>query len=152
MRYSVSPPDETLRRELKSNAESNKMILEGEIKDAKMSSFFYLISKHSLNCNFLSLRKQPTFGDATTGFAAKCHLRNEHRNSTLMMHHYPDLGSASDWLNQISHVARPIRSTTQICVVTLHQHGISALVSQTSFGIIYTNCKECYWKLKHATG
>ena len=39
MRYSVSPPDETLRRELKSNAESNKMILEGEIKDAKMSSF-----------------------------------------------------------------------------------------------------------------
>ena len=25
------------------------MILEGEIKDAKMGSFFYLISKHSLN-------------------------------------------------------------------------------------------------------
>ena len=25
------------------------MILEGEIKDAKMSNFFYLISKHSMN-------------------------------------------------------------------------------------------------------
>ena len=51
-----------------------------------------------------------------------------------MTRHYPDLGSASDWLNQISHVARPIRSTTQIWVVTRHQYGISALVSRMSFG------------------
>ena len=42
--------------------------------------------------------------------------------------------TASDWLNQISHAARPIRSTTQIWVMTRHQCGISALVSQTSFG------------------
>ena len=48
--------------------------------------------------------------------------------------HYPDLASASDWLNQISHAARPIRSNTQIWVVTRHQYGFSALVSQTSFG------------------
>ena len=51
----------------------------------------------------------------------------------LMTFHYPDLGSAPDWLNQISHAARPIRSTTQIWVVTRYQYGISALVSQTSF-------------------
>ena len=51
-----------------------------------------------------------------------------------MTRHYPDLGSASDWLNQISHAARPIKSITQIWVVTRHQYGISALVSQTSFG------------------
>ena len=52
-----------------------------------------------------------------------------------MTRQYPNLGSASDWLNQISHAARPIRSTrTQIWVVTRHQYGISALVSQTSFG------------------
>ena len=50
-----------------------------------------------------------------------------------MTRHYPDLASASDWLKQISHAARPIRSTTQIWVVTRHQYGISALVSQTSF-------------------
>ena len=50
------------------------------------------------------------------------------------MQHYPDLGSASDWLNQISLAAGPIRSTTQIWVVTRHQYGISALVSQTLFG------------------
>ena len=81
-----------------------------------------------------SLRKQPTFGDATTSFPAKWRLRKERRNSILMTRHYRDLGSDSDWLNQISHPARPIRSTTQIWVVTLHQYGISALVSQTFFG------------------
>ena len=51
-----------------------------------------------------------------------------------MTRHYADMGSASDWLNQISQAARPIRSTTQIWVVTRHQYGISALVPQTSFG------------------
>ena len=52
-----------------------------------------------------------------------------------MTRHYPDLGSASDWLNQISHdVVQPITGTTQILVVTHHQYGISGLVSQTSFG------------------
>ena len=33
---------------------------------------------------FTSLRKQPIFPDATTGFPAKGRLRNEHRNSILM--------------------------------------------------------------------
>ena len=51
-----------------------------------------------------------------------------------MTRHYPDLGSASDWFNQISHAARPIRRTTQIWAVTGYQYGISALVSQTPFG------------------
>ena len=46
--------------------------------------------------------------------------------------HNPDLGSASDWLKEISQVARPSRSTSQIWVVMRHQYGISALVSQTS--------------------
>ena len=50
-----------------------------------------------------------------------------------MTHHYPDLGSASDWLKQISHAAGPITSTTQIWVVIHHQYGVSTLVSQTSF-------------------
>ena len=79
MRCSVSSRDETPRRELKirraaeyfwrrsrcfnwwwstvSNAwyySSNKRILEGEVKDAKLSSL-HLISKHSLNINFLCI-------------------------------------------------------------------------------------------------
>ena len=78
--------------------------------------------------------KTTDIGDAATGFPAKWRLRNKRRNSILMTRHYQDLGSASDWLNQISHAARPIRRTTQIWVVTRHQYWISALVSQTSFG------------------
>ena len=56
------------------------------------------------------------------------------QNPILMTRHYTDLGIASDWWNRISYAARPIRSTSQIWVVTRHQYGISALVSQTSFG------------------
>ena len=79
------------------------------------------------------LRKQVTFDDATIGFPAKLCLRSERRNSILMTHHYPDLTSACDWLNQISHATRPIKSTTQIRVVMHHQCGISAFISQMSF-------------------
>ena len=81
-----------------------------------------------------SLRKQPTFGDATTGFPTKGRQRNERRNSILMTCHYPDLGSASDWSCCMGNLIQTIRGTTQIWVVTRHQYGISALVSQTSFG------------------
>ena len=81
----------------------------------------------------VSLRKQSTFGDATTGFPVKWRLRSERRNSILMTRHYPDLGSASDWLNQISYAALPVRSTTQISIATCHQYGISALVSERLF-------------------
>ena len=49
------------------------------------------------------------------------------RNSMLMTCH-PVLGRAS-----ISLAVRPIRSTTQIRVITCHQYGKSTLVSQTSF-------------------
>ena len=48
-----------------------------------------------------------------------------------MTHPYQDLGSASDWLKQVSLAGRPIRSTTQIWLVTHHQYRISALVPQT---------------------
>ena len=37
--------------------------------------------------------EQPTFHDATTGCSAKWRLRNERRNSILMMRQYPELGS-----------------------------------------------------------
>ena len=47
--------------------------------------------------------------------------------------HYPDLVNASDWLKQIFLAARPVRSTTQIRVVTRHQQGISVLVPQTVY-------------------
>ena len=71
---------------------------------------------------------------ATTVFPAKWRPRKERRNSILMTGHHPELGGASDWLNQISYAVLSIRSTTQIWVVTCHQYGISALISQKSFG------------------
>ena len=80
------------------------------------------------------LRKQPTLGDATTDSPAKWRLRNERRNSVLMMRHSPDLGrldlgSASDWSCGVGNLIQPIRSTTQIWGVTRHQYGIFVLVS-----------------------
>ena len=48
------------------------------------------------------LRKQLTFRDAIAGFPTKKSVKNERRNSILMTCHQPDLGSASDWLQQIS--------------------------------------------------
>ena len=97
-----------------------------------------------------SLRKQPTFLDATGGFPAECSLRNERRNSILMTCHYPtttkkqqillkigkyypNLGSASDWLEIWFIQSEALPRTTQDRVVRSHQYGISALVSQASF-------------------
>ena len=84
-------------------------------------------------------------GLLTTGFPRKWHLRNDCRNSILMIHHYPDLGSASDWLCCLGILLQPVRSGTQICTVTCLQYGISALVFQTppefkAVSIISTLC------------
>ena len=47
---------------------------------------------------FRSLKK---FSRRHHWFPAKWRLKNERRNSILMTCHYPDLGSAFDWLKQI---------------------------------------------------
>ena len=91
------------------------------------------VASDIFKCWKYSLKKQPTFCDATTGFPVKWRLSNEHKNSILMMCHYPDLDSASDWPKQIFHAARPIRSTPQICLMMCHQYGIPVLVSHMSF-------------------
>ena len=60
---------------------------------------------------------------------------NEPRNFKPMTCHYPDLGSASNWVGNLLYPIRR-RTTTQIWLLTRHQYGISALISQASF------CKE----------
>ena len=50
-----------------------------------------------------------------------------------MTRHYPDLGSASDWLCHVGNLIQPIRNTTQLWVVMRHQYGIFALASQMAF-------------------
>ena len=54
--------------------------------------------------------------------------------SAIRPSHNWALGSASDWSCRVGNLLQPISSTTQIWVVTRHQYGISALVSQPSFG------------------
>ena len=44
------------------------------------------------------------------------------------------VSSASDWSYRVVNLIQPIRSTTQIWVVALHQYRISMLISPTSFG------------------
>ena len=51
-----------------------------------------------------------------------------------MTRHYPDLGSGSGWSCLVGNLIQPIRSTPHFWLVKRFQYGISALVSQTSFG------------------
>ena len=51
----------------------------------------------------------------------------------LTMCHYPNLGSACDWMCRKRNLLQSIESTTQIWVVMCHQYGISAVVAQMSF-------------------
>ena len=96
----------------------------------RLNMYFHLTRKMT---QFNSLRKQRTSREVATYALAKWRLSNERRNSILMTRHYPDLGSASDWLKHAGTSFQPIRSTTKIWVVMRHQYGISALVTQTSF-------------------
>ena len=104
-----------------------------------------------------SLRKRPTFGDATTGFVATWHLRNERRNSILMKRHYTDLGSAPDWLCCMGNLIQPVRSTTLIWVIWETTGSIAKcqLFSQASLTVVIKKiwlgigqgfvCKNKYW-------
>ena len=58
--------------------------------------------------------EQPTFHDATTGSSAKWRLRNECRNSILMMRQYPQLGTdtSSVW-NFCTHFSDAISQGNQ---------------------------------------
>ena len=86
------------------------------LKESCIMKFKYLLNFWFFSI-YDSMRKQPTFGDATTGFPTKWCLRNKRRNSILMTRHYPVLGSASDWSCCMGNLIQPTRSTTQIWVV-----------------------------------
>ena len=62
----------------------------------------------------------------------------------MMTRRFPDLGSSSDWLKQISHMAQPIRNTSQFWVVARLQYGVFALFSQTlGLGETSGGVKKC---------
>ena len=99
-----------------------------------------------------SLRKQPTFGNASTSFPAKWRPKNERRNPILMTRHYSDLDRAAEWSCRVGNLIQPIRGTIQTWVVTSHQYGISVLVSQTSFGgkpVVVSPSVRCFLRLPY---
>lgn len=107
------------------NTVQESIMLHTNLSRKRLSSQFI---KH-----FCSLREESTFPDAITGFPATWRPTNGRSNSMRITRHYPDLGSGSVLLKQISHPDRTIRSTTRIWVVTRHQWGISSLtVSRTT--------------------
>ena len=87
-----------------------------------------------------SLRKQPTFCDATIAFPTKWHLtdlRNERKNSNNTDDVSLSRFGFCFWLVKANF--HTVRSTTQISVVTSHQYGISALGPQTWFLVASRN-------------
>ena len=70
----------------------------GTVLFKKTSQLYKLSLFAPLRKSTLSLRKQLSFCEASTGFPMKWFLRNNHRNSIMMMCHDSDLGNASDWL------------------------------------------------------
>ena len=92
----------------------------------------FVLSPIDRSCIPREAWEQLTFRNLAIGFPAKRRLRNERRNSTVMTCYCLDR-NASDWIKQISLVARPIRSTTAIRVMTRHQLGITSLVPQSLF-------------------
>ena len=79
-----------------------------QITNTYRNHFSRSYENRCINGISISLIKQLTFLDVTTGFPAQWCLRIRRRNSILMTCHYPHLGSASDWLKQISHAERLI--------------------------------------------
>ena len=75
---------------------------EGDNCNIPFSNLTFSITHFSPYILFLgrtrfSVRKQPTFRNANTGFPVKWRLRNERRNRILMTRHYPGLVNGSDW-------------------------------------------------------
>ena len=118
LRWGYMTSKNTTVSRLTSLSAQNCKIWDGSFTRKCWSLYSYIWARVS------SLRKQPTFGDVSTGFPAKWRLRNERRNSILMTRHHPDLGSASDWSYRVGNLIQPIRSTTQMWVETRYQYGI----------------------------
>ena len=75
-----------------------------------------------------SLRKQPTIRDTTLVFPVI-----DVWGTSAKIRYWWGLGSSSDWSCYKGNLLQPIINATQILVLTRHQFGISAVVSQTSF-------------------
>ena len=88
-----------LVKELSFGTTKDRMLVIEECHNSRAVTIFIRGGNKMVSTALYSLRKQLTFCDATTGFPVKSCPRNERRNSVLITCRYPDLGSASDWVN-----------------------------------------------------
>ena len=72
--------------------------------------------------NRISLRKELTFCDNNTGFLVKWHPINDCRNFTLMTCHYPDLGPAFDWMEQVFNQSQALPRSGYCRVIGMEFH------------------------------
>ena len=84
----------------------------------------YLLLPHGL-------KKEPTFSRRSHWFSSKITSAEWAQNPIMNDDVSLPTSGYCFWLDEAN--LQPLRSTTQICVVTRHQYGIFALVSQTSF-------------------
>ena len=90
------------------------------------SESFQIEAETCLSVERTTLRKQPTFRDATTGFFLETKSEKRLQKWSEMTRLYPALSSAS-------HCLKWNDQSEQMWVMTRHQYGISVLVPQTSF-------------------
>ena len=90
-----------LVKELSFGTTKDRMLVIEECHNSRAVTIFIRGGNKMVSPPFYNLRKQLTFCDTTTSVPVKGCLRNKCRNSILLACHYPDLGSASDWLKQI---------------------------------------------------
>ena len=111
----------------------------------KIACYFHVQRYHVqlCKCNYYytlgsSLRKPPTFGDATAGFPTKWRLRNKHTNSIMKMHLYLVLGSGTSsvwnfctrfsdiiWRGNLSGKVANCQLFSQATVEAMHGKGTS---------------------------
>ena len=95
---------------------------------------------------FRSMKKQPTFRDAITFLPAKWRLRNDCRNSILMVCHYPDQGSASDWLCRVVTLLQRHVIGMEFLQCLLRCHFAKKPVVASRISQATTSVNDNYWK------
>ena len=85
-----------------------------------------LLSEFTALCGMIYPEKTAEISPHHHWFPCEMTSKQASANPILMTCHYPNVGTAFDWLKQISLAARQIRSTTHIWVATRHHYRVCA--------------------------
>ena len=85
-----------------------------------------LLSEFTALCGMIYPEKTAEISPHHHWFPCEMTSKQPSANPILMTCHYPNVGTAFDWLKQISLAARQISSTTHIWVATRHHYRVCA--------------------------